>query len=342
VAEAKRKKPAKAGTHRSRTAETRPDGREPNAVAAELDALAKAAYRKGQFEDAIVAFAEAYEADPLPRFLFNLARSYEKNGDLGPASHYFERYLKVSPEARDRQRVQALARVLRAKLRRDFGLVEVVTEPPGGLVVVMVKDTAVEGVSPYKEWLPFGERELTVSMEGHERFETVIVVRPDVITRVEAKLTPRDGLKPGRQPTTRAASHAAVDASASLPTGEASEDAPEGGSWAAVASFCVAGALLGGAGVFSLLTQSAVEERDQLLQDSLEERVTLAQVREQDDRVGTHALLANVLLGAGAVAATTGAILLLAGGTEEAGGVPRSLGVAPSATGLTLVLRGEL
>jgi len=52
---------------------------EPSEAAAELDALGKAAYRKKRWDDAIAAFESAYEADPLPKYLFNLARCHEKN-----------------------------------------------------------------------------------------------------------------------------------------------------------------------------------------------------------------------------------------------------------------------
>ena len=53
----------------------------PNEAAAPLDELGKKAYREKRFDDAAAAFEAAYEADPLPKFLYNLGRCYEKLGD---------------------------------------------------------------------------------------------------------------------------------------------------------------------------------------------------------------------------------------------------------------------
>ena len=42
--------------------------REPNEAAAPLYAMGKRAYREKRWDDAIAAFEEAWEADPLPKF----------------------------------------------------------------------------------------------------------------------------------------------------------------------------------------------------------------------------------------------------------------------------------
>ena len=94
--------------------------RAPKDGAAQLDALAKRAYRDGNFADALAAFEGAYEADPLPRFLYNLGRCHQKLGDMARASHFFERYLDTAGKAKDRKEVKALATMLRIKLRKEF------------------------------------------------------------------------------------------------------------------------------------------------------------------------------------------------------------------------------
>ncbi len=42
--------------------------------AAELAALGKEAYRKRKYDDAFAAFEAAYDADPLPKYLYNLGK----------------------------------------------------------------------------------------------------------------------------------------------------------------------------------------------------------------------------------------------------------------------------
>jgi len=87
----------------------------------EADGLAevgRAAFLAQRWDDAILAFEEAYGHDPRPGFLFNLAKAHQKKGDLGGALLYFERYLKEAPDARDRKQVKTALSFLKAKVKR--------------------------------------------------------------------------------------------------------------------------------------------------------------------------------------------------------------------------------
>ncbi len=329
-------KPRPAGAGESR--------REPNEAAAELDVMGKDAYKARRYDDAVAAYEAAFEADPLPRFLFNLARCHQKRGDLGRAAHLFERYLKAAPEAKDRRKVKALAKVLRVKLKKRFSKLEVVSEPTGALVVVKVGEGVVEGATPLTEWLPFGEHTVAVSLSGYERHEEVAVLRPRAPTRLEVKLVAkRKPAPPAPEPEPAPAEVA--DAAPELAAEPAPEPSPPpapkpGRGWLVPSTLSVAGALLAGGGVLSWLARDAEQARDALVESSWSKDVTASEVLELDDRAATRATAANVLLGTGLFAAAAGAVLLLVADGEEAGAT--SVWLVPGPSGPALAVGGTL
>lgn len=59
--------------------------------------LALALYQAQKFEEAIPEFKAAYEIDPKPGLLFNIAQAYRKAGHPRDAIQYYDRYLSVEP-----------------------------------------------------------------------------------------------------------------------------------------------------------------------------------------------------------------------------------------------------
>lgn len=86
----------------------------PKARAAELVNGATTAYRNGELQRATALLLQAYELDPQPVLLFNLARAYEGLGDVDAALAALEHYLQADPRAPDRgaieQRIGTLKR----------------------------------------------------------------------------------------------------------------------------------------------------------------------------------------------------------------------------------------
>jgi hypothetical protein len=65
-----------------------------------------AAYAKGDFATAAADFSTAYELTHAPELLYNLARCYEHLGDDGRAVAEYQMYLRMSPDAEDREDVE--------------------------------------------------------------------------------------------------------------------------------------------------------------------------------------------------------------------------------------------
>jgi tetratricopeptide (TPR) repeat protein len=78
-------------------------------------------YEKGQklfalrrFDEALVAYEAAFEAKPLPGFLFNIGQCHRNLGDYDAAIFTFRKYLKLDPEAENREAVLELLDELQA------------------------------------------------------------------------------------------------------------------------------------------------------------------------------------------------------------------------------------
>jgi tetratricopeptide (TPR) repeat protein len=64
-------------------------------------------YDLAEYDDAIELLKEAYRLSEAPGLLFNIAQAYRKKGDCDQALLFYQNYLRVRPEARDRTEVEA-------------------------------------------------------------------------------------------------------------------------------------------------------------------------------------------------------------------------------------------
>jgi tetratricopeptide (TPR) repeat protein len=62
-------------------------------------------YQLGRFEQAAEMYEKAYEAEPLPPLLFNIAQAYLEAGNGERAVFFFESYLRELPDAANRELV---------------------------------------------------------------------------------------------------------------------------------------------------------------------------------------------------------------------------------------------
>jgi tetratricopeptide (TPR) repeat protein len=85
----------------------------------------RAAHERGAYDEAVVAFQQAYVIAPTPGLLFNLAQAYRLQGDCDDASIMYRRYLDVSSDAESRalarQHLNAVERCRRFEPRLAVG-----------------------------------------------------------------------------------------------------------------------------------------------------------------------------------------------------------------------------
>ncbi len=90
-------------------------------------------FNVGKFPEALADYQSAYEAKPLPGFLFNIAQCYRNVGNFERARFFFRRYLALEPHAPNRHRVDELiaemSRQLEAK-QAEAAAAAPATSPP--------------------------------------------------------------------------------------------------------------------------------------------------------------------------------------------------------------------
>jgi len=79
----------------------------PNPEAVRYYQSGLAAFRAGQFTQAITLFKAADGLSPSPSLSYDIAECYEKLADLRNARSYYEEYLRRAPKAEDRSKVEA-------------------------------------------------------------------------------------------------------------------------------------------------------------------------------------------------------------------------------------------
>jgi len=287
--------------------------------------MARKAYAAKRYEDAIAAFEAAYDADPLPKYLFNAGRSYQKLGNLAKAVHYFERYLEEEPDAKDREDVELLAEVTRKKLEKTHSQLKVWSKPGGALVQVEGVDGKTTGKTPFARYLPFGSYDVTVSKSGARGSARGVVVKPGEPTAVKLELA---SVGDGKKKRKKRRKKRAVE--------------PRGGGGAGRLPWAVVGggaALVAGGAIFGALGSQAEQERDDLLSTAVDKDQAAAQeakAKEQDDLARSRSLIANGLYVAGGAAVVAGVVWwALAGDGQEA-----SVGLQPLPGGVGLVVGG--
>ena len=72
-------------------------------------------YNLQKFEEALEQYQKAFDAQPLPGFLFNIAQCQRNLGDYEAAIFSFKRYLKLDPETEKREQVEELIEDLETK-----------------------------------------------------------------------------------------------------------------------------------------------------------------------------------------------------------------------------------
>jgi tetratricopeptide (TPR) repeat protein len=94
-------------------------------------------FKEGRFREAGERFQAAYNLDPSPILLYNLARAAEELGDATTAISHYKAYLARYPQADDRAEVERRIRVLEAvRKTAATGSLALVAAPAGATILV--------------------------------------------------------------------------------------------------------------------------------------------------------------------------------------------------------------
>lgn len=126
-----------------------------------------AAYEQGDYSRAVVHFLRADSAMPSAAFSFNIARAYDRLGDVANSLEWYRDYLRRAPDASDRDAVLALIEERQIALQ-EMGLqqLSIFSEPNGASIAI---DGKPVGVTPWTGEVVPGAHTLALS---HPTFET--------------------------------------------------------------------------------------------------------------------------------------------------------------------------
>ena len=311
------------------SAPTSVDAKEPNAKAKRFDKLGKKAYGKKDWDEAIAAFEAAFQADPIPKFLYNTSRAYEKKNDHRKAIEYLEIYLGRVTNPKEREDASDRLSILQIKLRKTRSPVKI-KAPPGALITAKGSEETAQATGSLSNWLPFGAYEVSVTLKGFQDSSRTLVVKADdnVDLKITLEKVPDDKppLPVAKKEVKKVAPSKVVankeeDKSAQP---KKAEQAGAGGppAWLAYTALGVGGAALVGGVLARIFSNQAHSNIEALAKRSKEgEAIKLTELEEQIAARDDNYLASNVLFGVGIVAVGTGVALWLMA-PDDAAAIP--------------------
>jgi tetratricopeptide (TPR) repeat protein len=87
-------------------------------------------YNLSKFADALDLFQQAYDAKPIPAFLFNIGQCHRGLGDYDKAIFSYKKYLQLQPDADNRDKVEQLISDLEDKQAKEVAHQMDMDRPP--------------------------------------------------------------------------------------------------------------------------------------------------------------------------------------------------------------------
>ncbi len=155
-------------------------------------------YKQGQFAEALAKFEEAYALRPHPVVIFNIAKCHEQLKNVGKALRAYRDYLRLSPDAKDKDAVNdTIANLERRLKERGQQQMLVFADPPNARIEIDGKDL---GVSPASAELSAGQHKVAVRAAGYETVERTFTMSISRIAEMTINLKPGGPTPPIPQP----------------------------------------------------------------------------------------------------------------------------------------------
>jgi hypothetical protein len=158
------------------------------AKAKELFQWGQKLYKQARYAEAIAKFEEAYAVRPHPVIYFNIGKCYEQLGETAKALRNYRDYLRLAPDAKDKETVSdAIANLERRLREKGMQQLMVFADPATARISVDGKEL---GGSPASVELVAGNHTLTVTADGYEKVERSFVMQTTRATEMTITLRP--------------------------------------------------------------------------------------------------------------------------------------------------------
>lgn len=145
-------------------------------------------YKQARYAEAIAKFEEAYLVRPHPVIYFNIGKCQEQLGETAKALRAYRDYLRLAPDAKDKETVSdAIANLERRLREKGMQQLMVFADPPNARIAVDGKEL---GSSPASVELVAGNHVLTVTADGYEKVERSFVMQTTRATEMTISLRP--------------------------------------------------------------------------------------------------------------------------------------------------------
>lgn len=290
------------------------------------------AFAAGQYEAALAAFLTADAVHPSPETAFNIAKTYEVQGDSSHALEYYREYLRRAPSANDRNTVTK--RVAKLSEKVALGGVQqasFIVNPSGGAVLV---DSEPIGAAPVTLDMRPGKHSVQFRKAGYQPAQFEFELPADRPVDVVAQLAKGNGDVNAAIATSihsqPSASEIATPSDADVAARVAPTEVPglKRASVTRTIGFAALGASV--AAIGGAITSEVMRSR---AEDEAKRETDQVGYSEALERMKSRQTMARIFAGAGgALAALGGAMLAVASGASSSERVlPR-----PSKEGLAL------
>lgn len=268
--------------------------------ARELFQWAQRLYKQARYAEAISKFEEAYAVRPHPVIYFNIGRCHEQLGDTAKALRAYRDYLRLLPDAQDKENVtDAIANLERRLREKGVQQLMVFADPPQARIVVDGQDL---GRSPATVELVAGNHTMMVTAEGYEKVERSFVMQTTRATEMTITLRPvASAPLASDAPKVEPAVNLGPSAPPPPVIVAAPEAAPKPRVWTYVAGGAAVVSMGVGVGLGVVANNTAERMRGEVRPQG--------EVQALHDRAQSMATGANVAYGVAAVAAATAIVL---------------------------------
>jgi tetratricopeptide (TPR) repeat protein len=143
---------------------------------------------QGRFAEALERFEQTWAVRPHPSIQYNIGRCEEQLDHPFNALRAFREYLRLSPNAADREQVfESIARLERKLRAKGLQELSVEVDRPGATVRL---DGVELGAAPVSLALPVGPHRVQVTLEGYEPIEQELALTTTRPAQLSLRLTP--------------------------------------------------------------------------------------------------------------------------------------------------------
>lgn len=158
------------------------------AKAKELFGSGQKFYKAALYPEAIEKFQQAYAIRPHPVIFFNIAKCYEQLEETGKAMRAYRDYLRLSPEATDKETVtDSIANLERRLKEKGQNQIIVFADPPTAKIEIDGKEV---GTSPASAELASGTHKIAVRAPGFDPVERTFIMSISRASEMTVNLRP--------------------------------------------------------------------------------------------------------------------------------------------------------